>query len=108
MRWSRQTCAGPVDVRSNVHAQNALVLGERRLGAPGSGDGVWLRGNVLNESRHNGTPLTANATRLWRYAAGLNRGDWQGRAVGQRGAFSAELLVCRAGPRERAADPLCV
>ena len=78
---------GAVDVNSNVHAQNALVLGERRLGAPGSGDGVWLRGNVLNESRHNGTPLTGNATRLWRYAAGLDRGDWQGRAWGSAEHF---------------------
>ena len=78
---------GPVDVRSNVHAQDALVLGERRLGAPGSGDGVWLRGNVLNEKRHNGTPLTGNATRLWRYAAGLDRGDWQGRAWGSAEHF---------------------
>jgi outer membrane receptor protein involved in Fe transport len=78
---------GAVDVNSNVHAQNALVLGERRLGAPDSGDGVWLRGNVLNESRHNGTPLTGNATRLWRYAAGLDRGDWQGRAWGSAEHF---------------------
>ncbi len=73
---------GPVDTRSNVHAENGLVLGERALGTVGSGDGVWLRGNVLNENRHNGTPLTTNATRLWRYAAGLDRGDWQGRAWG--------------------------
>jgi outer membrane receptor protein involved in Fe transport len=73
---------GAVDTNSNVHAQNALVLGERRLGWRGSGDGVWLRGNVLNESRHNGTPLTGNTTRLWRYAAGLDRGEWEGRAWG--------------------------
>jgi outer membrane receptor protein involved in Fe transport len=82
---------GPVDVHSNVHAQNALVLGERRLGAPGSGDGVWLRGNALNESRHNGTPLTGNATRLWRYAAGLDRGDWQGRAWGSAEHFRQDF-----------------
>ncbi len=73
---------GPVDTRSNVHAQNGLLLAERALGAPGSGNGVWLRGNALNESRHNGTPLTTNSTRLWRYAAGLDAGDWQGRTWG--------------------------
>ncbi len=78
---------GPVDARSNVHAQNALLQGERRLGAPGSGDGVWLRGNVLNESRHNGTPLTGNQTRLWRYAAGLDLGEWQGQAWGSTEHF---------------------
>ncbi len=69
---------GAVDVPSNVHAQNGLVFGERALGAAGSGDGVWLRGNVLNESRKNGTPLTGNATKLWRYAVGLDRTGWGG------------------------------
>lgn len=82
---------GPVDTRSNVHAENGFVFGERALGSPGSGDGVWLRGNVLNESRHNGTPLTGNTTRLWRYAAGLDRtgfgGQWQGRAFGSTERF---------------------
>ncbi len=84
---------GPVDANSNVHAENALVFGERSLGALGSGDGVWLRGNVLNESRRNGTLITTNSTRLWRYAAGLDRGDWQARAwgstIGFRQNFSA-------------------
>ncbi len=78
---------GPVDAHSNVHAENALVFGERRLGPAGSGQGFFLRGNVLNEDRHNGTPLTTNATRLWRYSAGLDRGDWQGRAWGSTIAF---------------------
>ncbi len=82
---------GPVDTRSNVHAENGFVFGERALGSPGSGDGVWLRGNVLNESRHNGTPLTGNTTRLWRYTAGLDRtgfgGQWQGRAFGSTERF---------------------
>ena len=82
---------GPADVNSNVHAENALVLGERRLGEAGSGDSVFLRGNVLNESRHNGTPLTTNATRLWRYTAGLDktvgRNGWEGRAYGSAEKF---------------------
>ncbi|RRA48154.1 TonB-dependent receptor [Acidipila sp. EB88] len=82
---------GPVDVNSNVHAENALVLLQRTLGEAGSGDAVWLRGNVLNELRHNGTPLTNNATRLWRYAAGLDRqqwgSDWQLRGWGSTEHF---------------------
>ena len=85
---------GAVDARSNVHAENGLVFLERAFGErgeAGSGDGVWLRGNVLNESRNNGTPLTTNATRLWRYAAGLDRtgwgGQWQGRGWGSTEQF---------------------
>ena len=83
---------GAVDARSNVHAENGLVFLERAFGERAdSGEGVWLRGNVLNESRHNGTPLTTNATRLWRYAAGLDLdrwgGNWQGRAWGSTEQF---------------------
>ena len=101
---------GPVDTRSNVHAENALLLGERSLGAAGSGDSVWLRGNVLNESRHNGTPLTTNATRLWRYAAGLDRWDWQARGWGSteryRQGFSSIAVGRRSETLTRGAtDP---
>lgn len=60
---------GPIDVNSNLHAQNGRVTGERAW----SGGRAFLLGNVLNEARSNGTPLTGNATRLWRYEAGL---DW--------------------------------
>ena len=92
---------GPVDTRSNVHAQNGLVFGERALGPAGSGDGVWLRGNVLNESRHNGTPLTGNTTRLWRYAAGLDRtglgGNWQLRAFGSNELYKQSFSSVTAG-----------
>ena len=34
---------------------------------------VFVRGNVLNEARSNGTPLQTNGTRIWRYVGG---GDW--------------------------------
>jgi outer membrane receptor protein involved in Fe transport len=61
---------GPVDVASNVHSQNALLLGEHDNGPLR----LFLRGNGFNESRHNGTPYQINATRLIRYAAGA---DWQ-------------------------------
>ena len=66
---------GPVDVPSNVHAENGLVELDRALGNDG-GSRVFLRSNVLNENRHNGTPLTTNATRLWRYAAGTDFAPW--------------------------------
>jgi outer membrane receptor protein involved in Fe transport len=65
--WQR----GPVDINSNVHAQNALVLGEHDRGPLR----LFVRGSGFNEDRSNGTPYQVNGTRLWRYAAG---GDWQG------------------------------
>ena len=60
---------GAVDVPSNVHSQSGRLEVQHKAG-PGT---VFLRGNLLNEARSNGTPLTTNATRIWRYAAG---GDW--------------------------------
>jgi len=65
---------GPVDQPSNVHAQNGLLEIDRQIG-PVSADNtnrIFLRGNVLNEARHNGTLLTTNGTRLWRYVAGTD------------------------------------
>jgi outer membrane receptor protein involved in Fe transport len=66
---------GPIDQPSNVHAQNGLVDVERGLAGGGR---IFLRGNALNEIRHNGTPDQYNSTRLWRYAAGA---DWSGFAL---------------------------
>lgn len=62
---------GPIDQPSNVHAQNGLAEADRKLP---DGGRVFLRGLVLNEARHNGTPLQTNALRLWRYAAGADAG----------------------------------
>ncbi len=59
---------GRVDVPSNVGEQSGRV--ELRSPARGSGDTVFLRGDVLNEERSNGTPDQTNGTRLWRYAGG--------------------------------------
>ncbi|HEY1807937.1 MAG TPA: TonB-dependent receptor [Acidobacteriaceae bacterium] len=70
---------GPIDQPSNVHAQNALVEGQRAM--PESGR-VFVRANALNESRHNGTPSQYNLTRLWRAAAGADWSDWSLRLFG--------------------------
>ena len=61
---------GPVDIPSNVHSQSGRLEFRHEFG---SDDDVFLRGNLLNEARSNGTPLTPNGTRIWRYAGG---GDW--------------------------------
>ena len=59
---------GSVDVPTNVNAQSGRL--ELRTSPAISKWTAFLRGNVLNESRQNGTPLQTNATRLWRYAGG--------------------------------------
>jgi outer membrane receptor protein involved in Fe transport len=69
---------GPVDIPSNVHSQSGRVELRRSVGTDGD---VFVRGNVLNEARSNGTPLQTNATRIWRYVAG---GDW---SAGDAGRF---------------------
>jgi outer membrane receptor protein involved in Fe transport len=73
---------GPVDVASNVHSQSGRVELRRRLGTDGD---VFVRGNVLNEARSNGTPLQTNGARIWRYVAG---GDW---SVADAGRFLVRL-----------------
>lgn len=59
---------GTVDIPANVDAQSGRL--ELRSPPAITGWTAFLRGNVLNESRQNGTPLQTNATRLWRYAGG--------------------------------------
>lgn len=79
---------GPVDVNANLHAENGRVQGERDW----TNGRAFLLGNVLNEARGNGTPLTTNGTRLWRYEGGL---DWSPDA-----AHGGALLVRGYGTTE--------
>jgi outer membrane receptor protein involved in Fe transport len=58
---------GVVDVPSNVHSQSGRLELRQDLSKE---SGLFLRGNLFNEARSNGTPLTTNATRLWRYVGG--------------------------------------
>jgi outer membrane receptor protein involved in Fe transport len=60
---------GLVDIPSNVNANAART--EFDL-TPAKDTTAFLRGNVLNESRSNGTPDQTNATRLWRYVGGAD------------------------------------
>ena len=61
---------GPVDVAANAHSQSGRVELRRDWTED---SGAFLRGNLLNEARNNGTPLQTNDTRIWRYIAGA---DW--------------------------------
>ena len=61
---------GPVDIASNMHSQNGLVVADLTSGPLR----LFLRGSGMNEARGNGTPFQTNGTRLWRYATGA---DWQ-------------------------------
>lgn len=60
---------GPIDQPSNVHAQNGLLEIDRNIR---NGGRIFLGGLVLNEDRHNGTPIQTNSTRLWRYTTGVD------------------------------------
>jgi outer membrane receptor protein involved in Fe transport len=62
--------AGPVDTPANVHSQSARSETDRTFG---SNNRAFLTGNLLNEARGNGSTLTNNGTRLWRYLAA---DDW--------------------------------
>ena len=62
---------GPVDIASNMHSQNGVLLAEHVVGPLR----LFVRAGGFNEARGNGTPLQTNGTRIWRYATG---GDWQG------------------------------
>jgi len=72
--WQR----GPVDLPSDVHSQNALILAEHVQGPLR----LFVRTNGFNDARNNGTPDQTNATRIWRYATGS---DWQGPHQGALG-----------------------
>ena len=61
---------GPVDIASNVHSQNGIILAEHMRDSLR----LFARASGFNEARNNGTPYQTNGTRLWRYATG---GDWQ-------------------------------
>lgn len=58
---------GPVDIPYNVHSQAGRLEWHHALGV---GKAVFLRGNLLNEARNNGTRVQTNGTRLWRYIVG--------------------------------------
>jgi outer membrane receptor protein involved in Fe transport len=99
---------GPVDLPSDVHSQNGLVLAEHVQGPLR----LFVRTNGFNDARNNGTPDQTNATRLWRYATG---GDWQGAGahpgvLGLRLYGSAEhyrQVFSSIGNAPTAADPSC-
>jgi len=74
---------GPIDTRANVHYENGEIY-LRRIFAPHAL--TFLRGNVLNEARGNGTPLQKNSTRFWRYSTGV---DW---TPARAGAFALRLF----------------
>ncbi len=67
---SAPSIRGTVDSPSNVTGETARL--ELRTPFTGTTGSAFLRGNVLNEARGNGSPLQTNAARLWRYQAGAD------------------------------------
>jgi outer membrane receptor protein involved in Fe transport len=97
---------GPVDLASDVHSQNGLVLAEHAQGPLR----LFVRTNGFNDHRNNGTPDQTNATRVWRYSTGS---DWQGphngalglRVYGSTEHFRQVFSSITSAPT--AADPTC-
>ena len=80
---------GLVDTEAGVHSESGRVEARRQIGATAD---TFLRGNVLNEARANGTPEQTNATRIWSYVAGAGwspteRGRIGLRAYGDRQGY---------------------
>lgn len=74
--------AGLVDVPATDASQAYHAeIGRRLLADPR----LYLSGNILNETRGNGTPVQTNATRLWRYLGGYD--------LPERGLTSGRLRV---------------
>lgn len=80
--WER----GPVDIASNVHAQNGLLLTQYVR----SSLRLFTRISGFNEARDNGTPFQTNGTSLWRYATGSDWRNPRGTAVNLRLYGSSE------------------
>lgn len=59
---------GSVDIPANVNGEAGRI--ELHGVDSATGNDIFLRGNLLNELRGNGTPLQTNAARLWRYQTG--------------------------------------
>jgi outer membrane receptor protein involved in Fe transport len=84
---------GPIDQPYNVHSQNGLTEFDHGLSHDGR---LFLRGSVLNEQRHNGTPIQINSTRLWRYAAGTDWGNLGVRLFGDNEHYSQTFSTINA------------
>jgi outer membrane receptor protein involved in Fe transport len=90
---------GSVDVPADVTAESGRV--ELRTATVKKDLSGFLRGNVLNEARGNGTPLQTNGTRLWRYVGGADvvdkRVDAAVRVYGSRESYRQSFSAIAAG-----------
>lgn len=81
---------GSVDIPANVASQAARLELRTRTSTH---DDLFLRGNLLNESRSNGTPLQTDAARLWRYMTGYDR-------TAENTSYNLRLFGAREGYRQ--------
>jgi outer membrane receptor protein involved in Fe transport len=77
---------GAVDTPVNSQDATGDATVERKLGDRG---GIFVRGSVFGESRHNGTPLQTNSTTVRELALG---GDWD---THELGAFQLRAYASR-------------
>ena len=99
-------CRGAVDTPVNSQDASGDLTVQRKFGDRG---GIFARGSLFGESRHNGTPLQTNSTTIRELDLG---GNWDGHELG---AFAAAclrqpsepepvLLVDRRRPQQREPD----
>ena len=86
---------GPVDIASNMHSQNGLVVVDRVRGPLR----LFARGSGMNEARGNGTPFQTNgrarlALRHGRRLAGSARGLRAVASLWFHGALSPDIFKC--------------
>ncbi len=67
---------GTVDTPVNSQDATGDVTAQRKFGDRG---GIFVRGSVFGESRHNGTPLQTNITTIRELDIG---GNWDARELG--------------------------
>ena len=99
---------GAVDIPANVKGEAARV--EFRGADPATGNDIFLRGNLLNELRGNGTPLQTNTARLWRFQGGGDlhtaRTQYLLRLFGSREGYRQSFTSVPAGRNSEALTKL--
>ena len=79
--WGVGGAGGVADERRSPAGRTNNAATTLKAGTTTKRVSTFLRGNVLNETRGNGTPEQTNGTRLWRYLGGADGGGGEGQGA---------------------------